>query len=74
MKRIMIAVSMAVLVFAAVSRSQAPAQTKTGTLEQELLGLFEEWMNAKTAGQTMAKANAANETATRKTLPLAKPL
>ncbi len=50
MKRIIIAVSLAVLVFAAVSRSQTPAQTKTGTPEQELLDLFEEWMNAEVKG------------------------
>jgi hypothetical protein len=50
MKRIMIAVSLAVLVFAAVSRSQTPAQTKTETPEQELLGLFEDWMNAEVKG------------------------
>ena len=50
MKRIMIAVSLAVLVFAAASRSQTPAQTKTETPEQELLGLFEDWMNAEVKG------------------------
>ncbi len=50
MKRIMIAISVAVLAFAAVSRSQTPAQTKTGTPEQELLDLFEEWMNAEVKG------------------------
>lgn len=50
MKRIIIAVSLAVLLFAAGSRSQTPAQTKTGTPEQELLDLFEEWMNAEVKG------------------------
>lgn len=50
MKRLMIAVSMAVLVFAAVSPWQAPAQTKTGTPEQELLDLMQDWMNAEVKG------------------------
>ena len=47
MKRIMIAVSLAVLLFTAVSRSQTPTQTITGSPEQEVLDLFEDWMNAE---------------------------
>jgi ketosteroid isomerase-like protein len=47
MKRIIIAVSVAVLVFAAAARSQTPAQTKTGAAEQEVLQLVQDWMNAE---------------------------
>ena len=50
MKRIMIAVGIAALLFAAVAQSQTPAQAKTRTPEQELLGLFEDWMNAEVKG------------------------
>ena len=47
MNRIVIAVSVAVLVFAVGAQSQTPAQTKTGTAEQELLKLMQDWMNAE---------------------------
>lgn len=47
MKRIVIAVSVAVLVFAVGTQSQTPAQTKTGTAEQDLLKLVKDWSNAE---------------------------
>ena len=47
MNRMIIAVSAAVLVFAAGAPSQTPAETKTGTAEQELLNLMQDWMNAE---------------------------
>lgn len=47
MKRMVIAVSVAVLVFAVGAQSQTPAQIKTGTAEQELLKLVQDWMNAE---------------------------
>jgi ketosteroid isomerase-like protein len=47
MKLIVIAVSVAVLVFAVGTQSQTPAQTKTGTAEQELLKLVQDWMDAE---------------------------
>jgi len=50
MKRLMIAVGIAALLFAAVAQSQTPAQAKPVTPEQELLGLFEDWMNAEVKG------------------------
>ncbi len=50
MKRMMIAVSVAVLVLAVVSRSQTPAQAKTGPPEQELLDLVRDWMDAEVKG------------------------
>ncbi len=47
MKRIAIAVGVAVLVFAIGAPAQTPAQTKTGKAEQELLNLMQDWMNAE---------------------------
>jgi ketosteroid isomerase-like protein len=47
MKRIGVAVSLAVLVFAVGALSQTTGQTKTGTEEQELLKLMNDWMNAE---------------------------
>ena len=47
MKRLVIATCVAVLAFAAVAPAQAPAQTKTGIAEQELLNLMQDWMNAE---------------------------
>jgi len=47
MNRMIIAVSVAVLVFAVGAPSQTPAETKTGTAEQELLNLMQDWMNAE---------------------------
>jgi len=47
MKRIVMAVSVAVLVFAVGAQSQTPAQTKTGTAEQEVLNLVQDWMDAE---------------------------
>jgi len=47
MNRMIIAVSVAVLVFAVGAPSQTPAETKNGTAEQELLNLMQDWMNAE---------------------------
>jgi ketosteroid isomerase-like protein len=47
MKRTVVAFSVALLVFAVGVQSQATAQTKTGTVEQELLRLMQDWMNAE---------------------------
>ena len=47
MKRLIIAVGLAVLVFSASAPSQTPAGTKAGTVEQELLNLMQAWMNAE---------------------------
>ncbi len=47
MNRMIIAVSMVVLVFAVGAPAQTPAETKTGTAEQELLNLMQDWMNAE---------------------------
>jgi len=47
MKRIGIAVSLAVLVFAVGAQPQTTGQTKIGTEEQELLKLMNDWMNAE---------------------------
>jgi len=47
MNRMIIAVSVAVLVFAVGAPSQTPAETKTGTAEQELLNLMQDWMIAE---------------------------
>ena len=47
MKRMVIAVSMAVLALAVAARPQTPAQTGTGPEEQELLNLMQDWMNAE---------------------------
>lgn len=46
MKRIFIAVSMAVLVFAAAFQAQTPVQTQSGGVEQELIKLENEWADA----------------------------
>jgi len=46
MKRIAIAVSMAVLVFAAAFQAQTPVQTQTADVEQELIKLENEWADA----------------------------
>jgi len=47
MKRLIIAVSLAVWVFAVAAPSQTPAGGMTGTAEQELLNLMQDWMNAE---------------------------
>ncbi len=47
MKRLIIAVGLAVLVFAAGAQSQTSGETKAGTVEQELLNLMQDWMNAE---------------------------
>ncbi len=39
-----------VLAFAVGAQSQAPAETKTATTEEELLNLVHEWMNAEVKG------------------------
>jgi ketosteroid isomerase-like protein len=46
MKRISIAVSMAVLVFAVALQAQTPVQTQTESVEQELITLENEWADA----------------------------
>jgi hypothetical protein len=46
MKRIAFAISVAVLVFAVTIIAQTPAQPKSGSVEQELLKLEQEWTNA----------------------------
>lgn len=50
MKHLTSAICLAVLAFAVGALSQPPAQTKTGTAEQELLNLFQDWMNAEVKG------------------------
>ena len=47
MKRLIIAVGLAVWVFSVGAPSQTPAGTKAGTVEQELLNLMQDWMNAE---------------------------
>lgn len=47
MKRLVIAICVAVLAFAVGAPSQTPAQTKTETTEQEILRLMQDWMNAE---------------------------
>jgi ketosteroid isomerase-like protein len=47
MKRMVIAVSVAILALAVGARPQTPAQTGTGPEEQELLNLMQDWMNAE---------------------------
>ena len=47
MKRLIIAVSAAVLFLAVGARSQTPAETGPGTAAQELLSLMQDWMNAE---------------------------
>ncbi len=47
MKPIIIALGVAVLVFAVSARPQTPAQTKAGTGEQEVLKLVQDWMDAE---------------------------
>ena len=46
MKRIAIAVSVFVLVLAVAVQAQTPAQTKSGSVEQELIRLENEWADA----------------------------
>jgi ketosteroid isomerase-like protein len=46
MKRIAIAVSVMVLVFAVAVLAQTPAQTETGSVEQELIKLEKQWGDA----------------------------
>ena len=46
MKRIAIAVSVVVLVLAVAVQAQIPAQTKSGSVEQELIKLENEWADA----------------------------
>jgi ketosteroid isomerase-like protein len=46
MKRIAIAVSLTVLAFAVAIQAQTPAQTETGSVEQELIKLENEWADA----------------------------
>jgi ketosteroid isomerase-like protein len=47
MRRIIVAVSVAVLGFAACAQAQTRAETSTGAAEQELLSLMQDWMNAE---------------------------
>ena len=47
MNRLIIAISVAVLVLTVGAPSQTPAETITGTAEQELLNLMQDWMNAE---------------------------
>jgi ketosteroid isomerase-like protein len=47
MNRLVVAVSVADLAFAVGAQSQTPAKTSTGTAEQELLNLMQDWMNAE---------------------------
>ena len=47
MKLIAIAVSVVVLTFAVVAWAQTPAQPKSGSAEQELLKLEQDWTNAE---------------------------
>jgi ketosteroid isomerase-like protein len=47
MKRLILAVGLAILVFTVGAPSQTPAGTKAGTVEQELLNLMQDWMNAE---------------------------
>jgi ketosteroid isomerase-like protein len=47
MKRMVQAVSVAILALAIGARPQTPAQTGTGPAEQELLNLMQDWMNAE---------------------------
>jgi len=47
MNRLIIAIGLAVLAFAVGAPSQTSAETKTGTAEQELLNLMQDWMNAE---------------------------
>jgi len=47
MKRFIVAICVVALTFAAGAGAQTPAQTKTGTAEQEILDLFQDWMNAE---------------------------
>jgi ketosteroid isomerase-like protein len=47
MRRLAMAVSAAILVFAVGAGSQTPAVTKAGTAEQGLLALMQDWMNAE---------------------------
>lgn len=44
------AICLAVLAFAIGALAQNPAQTKPGTAEQEVLGLFQDWMDAEVKG------------------------
>lgn len=46
MNRIAFAVSLTVLAFAVAIQAQTPAQTKTGSVEQELIKLENEWADA----------------------------
>jgi hypothetical protein len=46
MKRIAFAVSLTVLAFAVAIQAQTPARTKTGSVEQELIKLENEWADA----------------------------
>ena len=50
MKHLTGAIGLAVLALAVGALSQPPAQTKIGTAEQELLNLFQDWMNAEVKG------------------------
>jgi ketosteroid isomerase-like protein len=47
MNRMIIAIGVAILVFAVGAPSQTPAEARTGTAEQELLSLMQDWMNAE---------------------------
>jgi ketosteroid isomerase-like protein len=47
MKRLPIAICVAVLAFAVGAQSQTPAEAKAGAAEQELLNLMQDWMNAE---------------------------
>jgi ketosteroid isomerase-like protein len=47
MKRLTLVAGLAVLVLAFSARSQTTAQAKAGTVEQELMDLVHDWMNAE---------------------------
>jgi ketosteroid isomerase-like protein len=50
MKRVVLAVCVVALVLAVSGRSQTPAQTKAGSVEQELIKLVNDWMDAEVKG------------------------
>jgi ketosteroid isomerase-like protein len=50
MKHFASVIRLAVLAFAVCASAQTPAQTKIGAAEQEVLNLFQDWMNAEVKG------------------------
>lgn len=47
MKRLSVAISVAIVAFTIAATAQAPSVTKPGTEEQALLALMQDWMNAE---------------------------